>query len=126
VLVGSTDPERHKDETVARALARHEKLRARIERSKTDYRTIGGGTRCVWEPEAQRVNRVVVKNARGHALYEYGEPMLTEPERVWTSPLASMTVAEREEFESAAGQLASWPEVGSRMMTRILTGQGPA
>ena len=33
-----------------------------------------------------------------------------------------MTVGEREEFESAAGQLASWPEVDSRMMTRILTG----
>ena len=49
--------------------------------------------------------------------------MLTERERIWTSPLASMTAAKREEFESAAGHLASWPKVGSRMMTRILTGQ---
>jgi hypothetical protein len=31
--------------------------------------------------------------------------------------------AEREEFESAAGQLASWPEGGNCMMTRALTGQ---
>ena len=125
VLVGSTDPERHANEKVARALQRHGKLRARIERAKTEYRTIGGETRCVWKPETQRVERVVVKNARGHAFYEYGEPMLTEPEHVWTFPLESMTAAEREEFESTgtAGELAPWPEVGSRMMTRVLTGQ---
>lgn len=125
VMVGSTDPERHTVEKVARALRRHEKLHARIELSKTEYRTIGGQTRCVWKPEKQRVERVVVKNARGHAFYEYGEPMLTEPEQVWTFPLESMTAAEREEFEGTgtAGELAPWPEVGSRMMTRVLTGQ---
>lgn len=123
VLVGSTDPERQLDEKVARALRRHGKLRARIELSKTEYRTIGGETRCVWKPETQRMERVVVKNARGHAFYEYGEPMLTEPEHVWTFPLDSMTAAEREEFETTAGELALWPEVGSRMMTRVLTGQ---
>ena len=125
VLTGSTDPEQHADEKIARALRRHEKLRARIKRSKTEYRTIGGETRCVWKPEKERVERVVVKNARGHAFYEYGEAMLTEPEHVWNLPLASMTVAEREEFENAGttGELAPWPELGSRMMTRVLTGQ---
>ena len=125
VLTGSTDPEHHPDAKIARALQRHEKLRARIERSKTEYRTIGGETRCVWKPERERVERVVVKNARGHVFYEYGEPMLNGPEHVWTLPLAAMTAAEREEFENAgtAGELAGWPEVGSRMMTRALTGQ---
>lgn len=122
VLVGSTDPERHSDEKVARALRRHRKLRVRIERSKTEYRTIGGETRCVWKPETQRVGRVVIKNARGHAFYEYGEPMLAEPEHIWTFPLDSMTAAERDVFETTAEGLALWPEVGSRMMTRLLTG----
>ena len=75
------------------------------------------------------MERVVVKNARGHVFYEYGEPMLTEREHVWTLPLTAMTAAEREEFESPienAGtvrELAGWPEVGSRMMTRVMTGQ---
>ena len=125
VLVGSTDPDRHTNKEVTRALRRHEKLRARIERSKTEHQTIGGETRCVWQPETERVNRVVVKNARGHAFYEYGEPMLIEPEHVWTLPLVSMTPAAREEFDTVggAGDLAPWPEVGSRMMTRVLTGQ---
>lgn len=123
VLAGSTDPERHADEKVARALRRQAKLRARIERSKTEYQTIGGETRCVWKPDTQKVERVIVKNARGHAFYEYGEPMLTEPEHVWTFLLASMTPAEREEFEITAEEPALWPEVGSRMMKRVLTGQ---
>ena len=125
VLTGSTNPEHHADEKRARALRRHKRLRARIERSKTKYRTIDGKTRFVWKPEEERVERVVVKNARGHVLYEYGEPMLTEPEHVWSLPLTSMTMADRREFERAgtAGGLAPWPEVGSRMMRRVLTGQ---
>ena len=86
-LVGSTDPERHTDKKVARALRRHEKLRARIERSKTEYQTIGGEMRCVWKPETERVGRVVAKNARGHAFYECGEPMVIEPgARLDTAP----------------------------------------
>lgn len=125
VLRGSTDPEQHSDATVARALQRHKKLRARIERSKTEYRTIGGETRCVWEPEEERVERIVVKNARGHVFYEYGEPMLSEPQHVRTVPLTAMPAEVRERFENdgMAGELAGWPEVGSRMMTRVLTGQ---
>lgn len=100
MLTGSTDPEQHPDAKIARALLRHEKLRARVE-------------------------RVVVKTARGHVSYEYGEPMLNGPEHAWTLPLTAMTAAEREEFENAgtAGELAGWAEVGSRMMRRALTGQ---
>ncbi len=125
VLRGSTDPEQHSDPKIARALQRHKKLRARIERSKTEYRTIFGETRCVWEPERERVERIVMKNARGHVFYECGEPMLSEPQHVRAVPLAAMPSAAREGFENdgMAGELALWPEVGSRMMTRVLTGQ---
>ena len=50
--------------------------------------------------------------------------MLTEAEHVWTTPLAVMSEAERGAFENDyAGTLAGWPEVGSRMMTRVVTGQ---
>ena len=36
-----------------------------------------------------------------------------------------MTAAQREEFENIQGdgEIAGWPEVGSRMMTRVMTGQ---
>ena len=124
VLAGTTDPDEHNDARVARALRRHKKLRARIERSKSDYPTMGGGILRVWRPETERVNSVVIKNARGHVFYEYGEPMLTEPENVWICPLEYMSEAERESFENDdAHMLTVWPEMGSRMMTRIMTGQ---
>ena len=125
VLAGSTDPDGQSDRKVSRALKRHEKLRATIEGSKTEYQTIGGEMRFVWTPETERINRVIVKNARGHAFYEYGEPMLTEPDHVRAVPLESMTAAQREEFENIQGdgEIAGWPEVGSRMMTRVMTGQ---
>ena len=123
VLAGSTDPETQEDPKVRRALQRHNKLRARIERSKTEYRTIGGETRYIWTPETERINRVVVKNARGHVFYEYGDPMLTEPDQVWAMPLELLPVAQRDAFENIHGGEAGWPEVGSRMMTRLMTGQ---
>ena len=125
VLAGTTNPDRHEDARIARALRRHDKLRARIEHSKREYPTIGSETRTVWQPETERVNRVIVKNARGHAFYEYGEPMLTGTEHVWATPLDVMSEAERESFEDVEDDdvLAGWPEVGSRMMTRVMTGQ---
>lgn len=125
VMAGTTDPAKHTDARVARALKHHDKLRARIERSKTGYRTLGGETRLVWEPETERIDRIIVKNARGHAFYEYGEPMLSAPDQVRAVPLESLTAAQRDAFENIQGDgmLAGWPEVGSRMMTRVMTGQ---
>ena len=121
VLAGSTDPDRQLDPRVARALGRHRSLRARIERSKTESQTDAGAKRCIWKPETERVNRVVIKNARGHAFYEYGEPMLTEPDLVWAVPLESLPAQQWNAFENI--HMAGWPEVGSRMMTRVMTGQ---
>ena len=125
VLAGSTDPESQDDPRVLRALRRHDKLRTRIERSKTECQTVGEETRNVWIPAAERVNRVVVKNARGHAFYEYGERMLTEPDLVWAAPLESLPHAQQDAFENIQGEgtIAGWPEVGNRMMTRVMTGQ---
>lgn len=125
VLARTTDPDRQDEPKVGRALRRHEKLRARIERSRTEHQTPDGETRLVWKPETDRVNRVIVKNARGHAFYEYGEPMLREPDQVRAAPLESLTAAQRDAFENIQGDgmLAGWPEVGSRMMSRVMTGQ---
>jgi hypothetical protein len=54
--------------------------------------------------------------------------MLDAPAHVRVIPLESMTATERQNFEglSDEGGLAPWPEVGSRMMTRLLTGEDMA
>jgi hypothetical protein len=125
VLAGSTDPERQPNASAARALADSAALRALIERSRSEYVTLSGETRVLWKPDMGRIERVVLKNARGHAYFEYGEPMLDPPVHIWILSLEGMTVTERQEFESLSDEvkLAPWPEVGSRMMTRLLTGE---
>ncbi len=72
-----------------------------------------------------RFERVVLKNAGGHAYFEYGEPMLEPPVHVRIWPLEIMTAVERREFEglSHVPSLAPWPEVGGRMMTRLASGE---
>lgn len=125
VLAGNTEPDRQPNASASRALAESPALRASIEKSRTNYQAHGGETRFVWKPDMARFERVILKNARGHAYFEYGEPMLEPPARVWASPFESLTARERDEFEGlkSQGGLAAWPEVGSRMMTRVITDQ---
>lgn len=128
VLAGSTDPEKQQNASAKRALTDSVALRALIERSRTEYTTLDGEVRILWTPDMDRIKRVVLKNARGHAYFDYGEPMLELPVHVWALPLESMTATECENFEAASndGSLAPWPEVGSRMMTRLISGEDMA
>jgi hypothetical protein len=67
VLSGSSAPEQQSNASAARALTASPGLRALIERSRTEDTTLGCEKRILWKPDAERINRVVVKNARGHA-----------------------------------------------------------
>jgi len=120
VLAGSAD--RHDNPDSARILQQRPKLRARIEAAKSQYRTCEGEVRTLWKPEAARIERVIVKNARGHVLFEIGEPMLKEPRSVRFTPLESFTTEQRTDFERLDFG-SGWPEIGSRATTRFLTGQ---
>lgn len=128
VLAGSTDPERQSNASATRALTDSAALRGRIEQSRSEYVTLGGEARVLWKPDMDRIERVALKNGRGHAYFEYGEPMLEAPAHVWVLPLENMTVTERQDFEGLCneGSLTAWPEVGSRMMTRLVTGEDMA
>lgn len=64
----------------------------------------------------------MVKNARGHVFFELGEPMRDEPVSVVAVPLASQTSEVRSAFETA--EWTVWPEVGSRMTSRLASGEG--
>jgi len=120
VLAGTTMPEEQLNDKISRGLQRNPRLRQRLEASRTEQMDLFRETRVEWQPERDRINRVVIKNARGHAYYEFGEPMLEEPSSALAVPLLLLTDAQREDFESVGG--GGWPEVGSRMMTRVLTG----
>jgi len=122
VLMGSTDPKIHVNPQIARALERDPALKARIEAAKIHNTSESARSTYYWKPDIDALRNVTVKNARGHALYELGEPMLEEPTSIWTKPLANLAPEARSEFETT--DLAPfWPEVGSRMLTRLVTGQ---
>jgi hypothetical protein len=122
VLAGTTDPATQANPNAARILLHNTELRTAIDASKREDQTSGGERKIVWDADLTRVSPVVVKNARGHAFYEYGEPMLNEPDSVLILPVSLMSATERRDFEEVPSD-GVWPEVGSRMMTRVLTGQ---
>lgn len=122
VLAESTNPDDQDDPRITPLLSEDSKLRARIERARTQYKTLDGETRSVWTPEIDRINAVIVKNARGHAFFECGEPMLSEPDRVSFAPLATLSSQQTSAFENIdRGPIMG--EMGSRMLTRLITGQ---
>jgi hypothetical protein len=77
-------------------------------------------------PDIERVQRVIVKNARGHAYHELGEPLLDHPVHVAMLPLERMSAEQRSAFEATGRGLDLWPEVGSRMTTHLVDGQAMA
>ena len=121
VLSGSTELERARFPAAARALQHSPRLRQRIDRSQRVQGTLWGDPEIQWIPEIGRVNRVIVKNARGHTLFELGGPLVEEPTWVNVFPLHLLSPVRREGFENCTNSLL-WPEVGSRLMQRMAFG----
>nr|WP_210275972.1 hypothetical protein [Phyllobacterium sp. P30BS-XVII] len=73
-------------------------------------------------PDTDKIRRVIVKNARGHAYHEIGEPLLEAPDHVGFIPLEHLSREQCDAFETAGtgAELSVWPEVGSRMMIELL------
>jgi hypothetical protein len=69
--------------------------------------------------DVKRISNVVLKNARGHAFHELGEPLMHPPKHIGFSPLETMDIHQRAAFEGTGQGPDSWPEMGSRMLTRI-------
>lgn len=119
VVCGTSDPELLSREKIKRAMRRNGRLRERIERAHRQSETADGDIIHVWQPEDERVQRVVVKLARCHAAYELNEPRLDQPKHILVMPIVSMSDDQRNHFESAP-RANVWPEVGSRAMQRML------
>lgn len=124
VLSGSTRPDPVKFPVASGILTHSPRLGNRIDRCRTVQGNLWGGVAVLWEPELDRIERIVVKNARGHAHYEIGEPMLEQPSHVSVCPIEALTARQIEQFENIPHS-TGWPEVGSRMMQRTLIIQSP-
>jgi hypothetical protein len=120
-MSGSTDPDAQVFETARKVLARNAKLRREIEATRTESGVFDGNPRLTWLPDLDRIRRVVVKNARGHAFHELGQPMLEEPDDILVVPLETIDEVRLADFLTV--DLGSvWPEVGSRLLQRVYEG----
>ena len=115
VLAGSTDPAKQKTPKDFRRFTKQPYLRARIDKSKITSRTLFGETEIVFMPELERVENVVLKNARGHALYELDQVISSEPTYVSCAPLQNLSKEQRTRFEEG---IPRWAEVGTRMFMK--------
>jgi hypothetical protein len=120
VLAGSTEPSKISRPKIRRILTESTALRVRLERARVQ--TVNGVT---FEPERERISKVVVKLAKGHALYELHEPCPEQPNGLKILPIALMTESERSAFEfpdasPSDPEVGGWPEVGSRALQRLV------
>lgn len=113
VLVGSTDPQKIRRPSVARAMKRSPALRYRIDSAKTI-----NNDRVVFSIEEDRVKNVMLKLARGHAAFELSQPCREEPNHFWCRPLEALPEKEREAFDAVHIQ-QMLGEIGSRNMQRM-------
>ncbi|MFM5135422.1 hypothetical protein [Aeromonas rivipollensis] len=117
VFAGSTDPERIRRPSVARAMKRSPALKARIEAAKS---SINGQT--VFHPEGDRVKNVMLKLARGHAAFELSQPCKEEPDHYWCGALETLNEEAQEGFDAAHIQQL-FGEIGSRNMQRMFAAE---
>ncbi len=113
VLAGSTEPNKIKRPTVARAMQRSPALRARIEAKKIEF-----DGQIDFHPEEERIKNVMLKLARGHAAFELSQPCKEEPDHYWCRSLESLDQETQDIFDEAHVQQL-FGEIGSRNMQRM-------
>jgi hypothetical protein len=117
VIAGSTDPEQIRREKVATILRKTPSLRARLEAAKSVH-----DGQVQFSVEENRVRNVLLKLARGHAVFELSSTCKESPLSFWWSPLELMENDHREVFEDIQ-VVQMFSEVGSRNLQRLFVTQ---
>lgn len=118
VISGDADPDPSLFPSAVASVEHSPRLRERIARAQRHQLPLWGEPGILWMPESDRVNNVIVKNARGHVLHDLGEPVSDAPSGVGCWPMVRWTADQRKTFECVSFG-ALWPEVGSKMMQRL-------
>jgi hypothetical protein len=123
VIQGTTKPTPKFRDKVARTLTARPSIAARIEKGKQSEinETI------LWQPEMDRVHRVIVKLAQGHVSYELGLPHIGTPDTVEIIPIPCMSEEQFKAFNNLDyDSPALYPEIGSRAFISIVCGKPTA
>lgn len=115
VICGSVDPADMRRAKIGRALSRSPALAERISRGRAESEN--GVSFAV---EEDRFTAVLLKAARGHALWELHQHMDQLPTFIGLAPLMTMDAEQLAHFEDPSTITGGlWPEVGSRAMSRL-------
>jgi len=116
-FVGSTEPDKIRRPSVARALGRSAGLRKRIDSARKEM-----NDRILFEVEEGRVRNVMLKLARGHAAFELSQGCRDEPDYFWCGPLEVLPEETQAAFCAPYIQTL-FGEVGSRNIQRMCAGE---
>lgn len=122
VLAGTTDPGHQIVERAGRTLSKNSRLQDKIEGRRRVERNVDGIDCVSFKPDIDRIRNVVIKNARGHVLFEHGKSARGEPAHIAIEPLQILTPEVVRIFETI-DYGSVWPEVGSRLMSRLIGGE---
>ncbi len=114
VIIGSTNPDDMRRERIGDLLQKTPNLHSKLEAAKS---VEDGQIHFSVEPE--RIRRIGLKLARGHAVFELSQVRRDDPTSFWWGPLHAMSDKERDDFD-AIEVLETLGEVGSRGMQRML------
>ena len=114
VISGSIEPDPLQFPTASRILARNPRLRSRIDAARRIEASPGKDRVAIWTPELERIERVIVKNARGHVLFELGQAIALPPTHVNIAPIELLSPQQLSQFEYPRG-VADWPGGGQQI-----------
>lgn len=112
-IAGSASPDKVGRPKVQRILSDKPALAARIASASRDIRDD-----THFSVESNRVESLILKLGRGHALFELNEPQYDEPAHLGFMPMQLMSEDARLKFEHPP-KATIWPEIGSRAMQRL-------
>ncbi|MFG6517858.1 MULTISPECIES: hypothetical protein [unclassified Sulfitobacter] len=121
VLAGTADLDHRVVERAEKTLSKNFRLQDEIEAQLRVEEDVDGNHQVTFVPDIDRIRNVVIKNARGHVLFEHGQPARGEPAHIAIEPLQILTPEAVRSFEMI-DYGPGWPEVGGRLMSRLVIG----
>lgn len=119
VINGSTSLDSSISERTKKAFKRNWNLKISIEHCRFDY-----NEQVLWKVNEKRFKNILLKLARGHAVFENSEPQLDEPNHIGVVPFSVMKEHEIDEFEALWKKKDLFCEIGSRGFIREIEGKG--
>lgn len=118
VCVGSVDPTVVERPKIRRLLSESPALASRLAAAR--HVSVTGTAFAV---EEDRVRSVLLKLARGHALFDLHDPRYDEPLHVTFGAMETLSHDRLKKFETPPSGGGLFPEVGSRSFERLFRGQ---